>query len=470
MTDEGKRAGIAQELFGKAGLKLVPGLRDGRKELKKYMDEAERLGIVLSKKQLADAENFNDEMTRTKSVFKGVRNEIAGRLLPAITRNLIAFKEWATEGDNLAKALTRVKRAAIAVTVAFIALKAVKIGAAFAAALPALKTAIMLLGGVARAAAAAAAPLLVPIALIGALALAIEDLVRFARGEKSLIGQLFGDTAEGQEVKDLLLEIGKTFRGMGDIFREVNIEFLQLFKGIAKGLGKIILALLPAILRITIGLLRVVLFLTKILSWAVRQLVDGFVWVLDALEPVGDAFSWLGTQAVKAAVAIAGAFTWAVEKIGEGFSWVGGKITSGWNTLVGFAKTAGKAIAAPFVWAWKQVGRAWDFTVGKIIKAINWVVDKIHSATVALAALTGTQQAGGAVGAGLTAAGTIGGKETFKTQNNNVSVGQLSVAVQGSADMSPEQFGALSRKAVKDALNDFASDMVGNRRPVVEGA
>lgn len=469
MKDEGTRAAIAQELFGKAGLKLIPGLKDGRAALKAYMDEAERLGIVLSKKQLQDAENFNDEMLRTKSVFIGVRNQIAAKLLPAITKNLVAFKEWATDGNNLAKALTTVKRAAIGATVAFVALKATKLGIAFAAALPALKTAAMLLMGVARAAAAAAAPLLLPIALIAALALAIEDLVGFAQGRDSLIGELFGDTAEGQEVKDLILEIGKTFKGMGKIFAEVRLEFLTLFKEIAKGLGKIILALLPAILRITIGLLRVVLWLTKALSWAVRQLVDGFNWVMDALSPVGDAFRAFGRVVLSVAQAIGRAFTVAIEGIGDGFVWLGEQLGSIWEGLKSGATAAANAIAAPFIWAGKKIKAGWDATVGKIGKVIDAIIDKIQTATNALAALTGQQETGTAVGAGLALFTAAGAKTVNTTNQTNVRLGQVSLTVQGSANMTPEQLEVAATKAFRRGMSDWASDLINARQPVVEG-
>jgi hypothetical protein len=466
MTDSGKRAAIAQELLGKSGANLIPTLKQGSKAVRGYMDEARRLGIVLSEKQLRDAEAFNDEMLRAKSVFIGVRNQIAVRLLPVLTRAMKDFKEWATEGDNLARALTTVKRAAIAATAAFIALKAVKIGSAFAAALPALKTAVLLLGGVARAAAAAAAPLIVPLALVAAFALAVEDLVRFARGEKSLIGELFGDTAEGQEVKDLLLEIGAVFKGMRQTFKEFNLELLGLFRGLVKTFGRIVKALLPILLRVTIFLLRVVLLVSRLLAWAVDKLVRALNWLLEALSPLGDAFTWLGEKATEAAGAIAGAFGWAADKVSAAWSVVVDGISGAWDWLVEQATAAAKAIASPFQWAWKQIKKGWDFTVGKIIKAVDWIVDKVTDATNALAALAGTQQVGPAGLGAITAAGA----KVTQTNQANVRVGGVNVNVQGAPGMTPQELQVAVSKAMGETFSDFANDIIQTRRPVVEGA
>lgn len=469
MKDGSRKTGLAMQLFGRTGATLIPLFNEGSKGIKKMTAEAKRLGIVLTKEQAAIAENFNDELLRSKSVLIGVRNQIAIRLLPALTRALTGFKEWATEGDNLQRMLTRVKKAAIAVTFAFIALKATKLGIAFAAALPAIKTAAILLGGVARAALAAAAPLLVPIALIAALALAIEDLVGFAQGRKSLIGDMFGDTAEGMEVRDLLREIGRTFRDMGKIFAEVRLEFLGLFKEIAKGLGQIIRALLPVILKLTIGLLRIVLLVVKLLAWAVRHLVDAFNWLVTALEPVGAAFEWLGSQAVRAANAIAAAFIWAIDRVTDGWNWLADNIGGIWDGLADAATSAANAIAAPFLWAWKKIKEGWDWSVGKIIKAIDWIVDKVTTATNALAALTGRQKVAGAVGAGITAATGAAGAKTVN-QTTKVTLGSIGLTVQGTASMSPEQMEAATGRALRQGLNDWANDLINNRRPVVEGA
>lgn len=466
MEDGSRKTGMAMQLFGRTGAKLIPLFNEGSKGIKKMTDEAKKLGIVLTKEQAAIAEQFNDELLRSKSVLIGVRNQIAVRLLPVISKNLEAFRRWATEGDNLSRALERVKKAAIAAAVAFVALKATKLGIAFAAMLPALKTAVVLLGGVARAAASAAAPLLVPIAIIAALALAIEDLVRFARGEGSLIGDLFGDTAEGQEVKDILLEIAKVFRGMRAEFRKVNLELLSLFKGLIKTFGQIVKALLPILLRVTIVLLRVVLYVSKALAWAVRQLVAGLNWLFDALSPLGDAFSWLGTKAVEAASAIAGAFVWAGDRITEAWDAASGGIVGAWDWLAEQATAAGKAIASPFIWAWKQIKKGWDFTVGKIIKAVEWIVDKVTDATNALNALAGRQDVGPA---GIGAA-ALGARKLTQQITTSVRVGSVPVTVTGTANMTPEQLEAAAGRAMKAAFSDFANDLVGNRRPLVEGA
>ncbi len=470
MEDGSKKTGLAMQLLGRSGAKLIPLFNEGSEGIRKMTEEAQRLGIVLTKEQAAIAENFNDELLRSKSVLIGVRNQIAVRLLPVITRNLEKFRAWAMESDNLQRALGRLKAAAIAAALALAAIKITKLGVAFAAALPAIKVAATLLWGLARAAGAAAGPLLVPIALLGLLVLAIEDLIGFATGKESLIGQYFGDTAEGQEVKDLLLEIGKTFRGIGKSFAEVRVELLSAFKGLVKSLGKIILALLPLLLRVTILLLRVVSWVAKIIAWAVDKIARALIWLMDKLSPVGDAFSWLGRKGEEAAQAVANAFLWVADRINDAYTWLGDNIGFIWEGLKELAVETGEAIAKPFLWAWKKIREGWDWAVGGIIKAINWVVDKILWATNAMAALTGRQKVGGALAAGVAPAAAAGAKTINAPQTVQVTMGSIGLNVQGGAAMTPEELELATARALRVGLNDWANDVINSRRPGPAGA
>jgi hypothetical protein len=470
MEDGSKKTGLAMQLLGRSGAKLIPLFNEGSEGIRKMTAEAKRLGIVLTKEQAAIAEQFNDELLRSKSVLIGVRNQIAVRLLPVITKNLEKFRAWATESDNLQRALGRLKAAAIAAAIALAAIKITKLGVAFAAALPAIKVGVTLLWGLARAAAAAAGPLLIPIALLALLVLAIEDLVGFATGRESLIGELFGDTAEGQEVKDLLVEIGRTFKGIGKAFAEVRVELFKSFKGLFKALGRIVLALLPILLRVTILLLRIISWVAKIVAGAVEKIAGALIWLMDKLAPVGDAFSWLGRKGEEAAKAISNAFVWVADRINDAYQWLGDNLAFIWTGLKELAIETGEAIAAPFLWAWKQIKAGWDTAVGGIIKAINWVVDKILWATNAMAALTGQQKAAGGIAAGVATAAAVGGGTVNAQQNVQVTLGSLGLTVQGTAAMTPEQLEEASRRAIRQGLNDWASDVINARRPSPEGA
>jgi hypothetical protein len=99
---QGNKTQVLMNLFGRAGKKMGVLLAQGGDGIRKATKEAKALGIVLSDKQLKDAENFNDEMLRVKSIMTGIRNTIASRVLPVLNRQLRAFQMWWREGNNAA--------------------------------------------------------------------------------------------------------------------------------------------------------------------------------------------------------------------------------------------------------------------------------------------------------------------------------------------------------------------------------
>jgi hypothetical protein len=112
MEDGSRKTGLAMQIFGRTGAKLIPLFNEGSDGIQRYIAEAKKLGIVLSKDQAAAAEKFNDEMLRAKSVLKGLRNMIAVEVLPAMTEQFMAFRKWAVQGDNMQRMLQGVKDAA----------------------------------------------------------------------------------------------------------------------------------------------------------------------------------------------------------------------------------------------------------------------------------------------------------------------------------------------------------------------
>ncbi|MBV5337039.1 MAG: hypothetical protein J0653_03425, partial [Deltaproteobacteria bacterium] len=69
---------------GKAGADLIPLLNGGKKGLQEAADEAKRFGLVLTADAGRQAEEFNDNLTRLKSLSSGVAITIANDLLPQI--------------------------------------------------------------------------------------------------------------------------------------------------------------------------------------------------------------------------------------------------------------------------------------------------------------------------------------------------------------------------------------------------
>ncbi len=84
MPDSAEKAALAVKLFGKNGLEMIPMLNQGRDGLTEMMEEAKRLGLVMSADAARAAEEFNDNIKRLHAVNEGVQRQIGSALLPIL--------------------------------------------------------------------------------------------------------------------------------------------------------------------------------------------------------------------------------------------------------------------------------------------------------------------------------------------------------------------------------------------------
>ncbi len=98
LPDSAEKAALAVRLFGRDGLSLIPMLNLGRDGLTAMMEEAKRLGLVLSASAARAAEEFNDNLKRLNAVTEGVTRQFGAALLPVMAD--------ATEAMFLAKTQT----------------------------------------------------------------------------------------------------------------------------------------------------------------------------------------------------------------------------------------------------------------------------------------------------------------------------------------------------------------------------
>lgn len=85
MQDGAQKSALAMQLFGRAGTQLIPLLNQGADGIGKLQDEARKLGLEISTHTGKQAEEFNDNLTRLKSVFTGISLTIATEMLPSMT-------------------------------------------------------------------------------------------------------------------------------------------------------------------------------------------------------------------------------------------------------------------------------------------------------------------------------------------------------------------------------------------------
>ncbi len=84
MPDGADKAALAVKLFGKEGLAIIPFLNQGREGITALMEEAQRLGLVMSEDVARASEIFNDNLTRLSAIFEGVQRQIGAAVIPIL--------------------------------------------------------------------------------------------------------------------------------------------------------------------------------------------------------------------------------------------------------------------------------------------------------------------------------------------------------------------------------------------------
>ena len=85
------KTALAMKIFGRSGAELVPFLSQGRAEIQRLGEEAERLGIVMSQQDVAAAEQFGDALSSLQQAIKGLSLTLGTALIPALTSIVVAI-------------------------------------------------------------------------------------------------------------------------------------------------------------------------------------------------------------------------------------------------------------------------------------------------------------------------------------------------------------------------------------------
>jgi hypothetical protein len=101
--DGANKAALAQDLFGKSGAKLIPLLNSGKEGITDLMTEAQKLGLVMSAENAAAADQFNDSMTALDGIGRGMANNLAADLLPALNDITGLMLDLADNSDEAAE-------------------------------------------------------------------------------------------------------------------------------------------------------------------------------------------------------------------------------------------------------------------------------------------------------------------------------------------------------------------------------
>ncbi|MFC7518690.1 hypothetical protein ACFQUU_27135 [Herbaspirillum sp. GCM10030257] len=110
MDDGATKTALAVKLFGKAGTDMIPALNGGKEALKQASDEAVKYGLVIDKKVLPGAEQFNDNLSRLGKITEGTFNQFAEASLPVLALFTDALVESASGTDSLNQGAQRLKK------------------------------------------------------------------------------------------------------------------------------------------------------------------------------------------------------------------------------------------------------------------------------------------------------------------------------------------------------------------------
>lgn len=441
MPDSRRKTAIVQDLFGRSGARLIPLLNQGSKGIRKYAKEAHELGLVLDEKAAKQAEEYNDQLLRAKSVFLGVRNALAKELLPKLTDLLRRFQEWYRTGDNAKRVLQWIKVAALAAGAALAGLVAAKVigglrtlyssALAGARALKALGTAGTL----------AHARLFLLAGLLLVIGLYIEDLYVFATGGESITGDWLGDTKEAEELKEILLDFGKAIMELWDTLKPALLDLWQAAKPLLRALWSAIKPLIPIFTEIAIAIItfvtKALTIIAKVLTWLISAGRTAINAIKIAWEKTTGALKavWNGAKKI-----VLGVFN-AIKKAGQAV-WDGlvSGLKKAWNTITGFFKKIGTAAAD-----------AWDIVTGGKIEFIDKdLLKKIRAAQIGVAGVVTKGPAG--LATNMTG---LGGRRV--TQQN--SVGSVHVHVAGSTNMSETDLQSAVTTGLGNVFRDIYSDI-----------
>lgn len=478
------RSALAMDLLGRAGAKLVPFLNEGSAGIAKLREQFRKTGGVFSAKQAAQAEKFNDAMLLLRSAFKGLRNQLALAILPALTDVIRGFNRWIRTGNNAKRLLFAIRAIATAVAFSLGLMVGSKILGGISSMVRGIGQLVVSMRTLGTASLFASAKLaLIPLAII-AIGLIIEDIVRFARGEDSVLGRILGKGETAKEIRDALIALGKLFIVL---VKEVGGAARDLFKELSpelKALGKELKPLLPFLIKGFVLLL-------KLSINGLRGLI-GFA--ITSIRALRTAFGAISSFFRGAFAGIRSAWDAVVDGISSSLepfqeAWAGAvlfvaSIFAGlkrfWDKIVSGIKAAVNAVGAVFKAVGEVILNVWNRilnVMNKIKNAFTGTIEKAKGILNRIGGfIIGSSPTSGSVGSpsaaltGLVSPVSVPsvsrGRSVSQTNTATANVAQVNVNIQGNSNMDQAQIRAAAAEGVQEALQDLVTSTARNFRPV----
>lgn len=101
LPDGATKSALSTEIFKKAGQDMIPFLNQGAESMRKMMEEARRLGLVISTETAKQAEQFNDNIKTLQASTGRLGIVIVNEFAPALVKASEAMKEALLESGKL---------------------------------------------------------------------------------------------------------------------------------------------------------------------------------------------------------------------------------------------------------------------------------------------------------------------------------------------------------------------------------
>lgn len=88
--NETERAALANELFGRSGVDLMPLLNAEAGSIAETREQAHELGLVMTEEVVKDGAALNDSLTQTRAAFGAITTELGAALMPIA----LELSEW----------------------------------------------------------------------------------------------------------------------------------------------------------------------------------------------------------------------------------------------------------------------------------------------------------------------------------------------------------------------------------------
>ena len=97
LPDGARKSALAVDLFGGAGVKLIPLLNKGSAGIAALRAEARDLGIVMSGDTTAAVADLGDAQSKLGDQLGGIRNQVMAALVPMLAEMAAGLSAWLTE-------------------------------------------------------------------------------------------------------------------------------------------------------------------------------------------------------------------------------------------------------------------------------------------------------------------------------------------------------------------------------------